>query len=88
HCQSSNSGIGDFGPEGINAFIRDHHCKEICKRLGLDEDISLDFVSSDLHSNAPEKPTIEDELSSDSEDPDGDDDSIDHRDKDKADGDD
>ncbi|KAF9447913.1 hypothetical protein P691DRAFT_629353, partial [Macrolepiota fuliginosa MF-IS2] len=35
------SGVGDFGHEGIDAFVQDHRCREICKRLGLDDDVPL-----------------------------------------------
>lgn len=41
HTLNGNSGIGDFGLEGINAFIRDHQCSEICKCLHLDENVPL-----------------------------------------------
>ena len=37
----SNSGIGDFGVDGIKTFIRDHQCGDICLRLGLDKSITL-----------------------------------------------
>lgn len=42
-CNSynSNSGIGDFGVDGIKTFIRDHQCGDICLRLGLDKSITL-----------------------------------------------
>ena len=38
---SRNSGVGDFGEEGIASFIRDHKCNDICKRLRLDAEIPL-----------------------------------------------
>ncbi len=44
HTLDGNSGIGDFGREGINAFLQDHQCGEICKCLHLDEDIPLRFI--------------------------------------------
>ncbi len=42
----SDSGIGDFGSEGINAFITGHHCGDICKRLHLDQEIPLNLVDA------------------------------------------
>lgn len=42
----SDSGIGDFGTEGINTFIESHKCGAICKRLGLDEGIPLVLLSA------------------------------------------
>lgn len=41
HTLQGNSGIGDFGQDGIDTFIRDHTCGEICQRLGLDRSIPL-----------------------------------------------
>lgn len=31
----STSGVGDFGQQGIDTFIKDHKCKKFCKSLGL-----------------------------------------------------
>lgn len=42
----SDSGIGDFGTEGINTFIKSHECGAICKRLGLDEGVPLKLLST------------------------------------------
>ncbi|KAK7007244.1 hypothetical protein R3P38DRAFT_2432505, partial [Favolaschia claudopus] len=36
HTVGGNSGIGDFGLEGINSFIQDHSCGDVCNRLALD----------------------------------------------------
>lgn len=44
----SDSGIGDFGTEGINTFINGHECGAICKRLGLDEGIPLKLASTTM----------------------------------------
>jgi len=41
HTTDGNSGIGDFGVDGIKTFIRDHQCGDICRRLGLDKSITL-----------------------------------------------
>ncbi|KAJ7692913.1 kinase-like domain-containing protein, partial [Mycena rosella] len=30
-----DSGIGDFGMKGIQTFLRDHTCGEVCRALGL-----------------------------------------------------
>jgi hypothetical protein len=38
---NSNSGIGDFGVDGIKTFIWDHQCGDICLRLGLDKSVTL-----------------------------------------------
>lgn len=40
----SDSGIGDFGPEGINAFVEAHTCGDICKRLGLNDEVPLQLL--------------------------------------------
>jgi hypothetical protein len=42
----SDSGIGDFGPEGINAFIEGHCCGDICKRLSLNDEIPLQLLDT------------------------------------------
>lgn len=31
-----DSGIGDYGPEGINAFVSQHKCNYICHGIKLD----------------------------------------------------
>ncbi|KAJ7291849.1 hypothetical protein C8J57DRAFT_1212274 [Mycena rebaudengoi] len=31
HTKTGNSGIGDFGAEGIQTFLRDHKCRELCQ---------------------------------------------------------
>ena len=36
-----DSGIGDFGEEGIATFLRDHRCNNICKLLKLNTEIPL-----------------------------------------------
>ena len=36
-----NSGIGDFGLEGIKSFFRDHKCGEVCISMGLDRSVPL-----------------------------------------------
>ncbi|TEB18897.1 hypothetical protein FA13DRAFT_1802804 [Coprinellus micaceus] len=41
HTTKGDSGVGDFGTDGIAAFIQQHRCREICKRLGLDKDVPL-----------------------------------------------
>ncbi|KAK7001195.1 hypothetical protein R3P38DRAFT_2559268, partial [Favolaschia claudopus] len=46
HTVGGNSGIGDFGLEGINSFIRDHSCGDVCNRLALDEVAPLIFDTS------------------------------------------
>ncbi|KAK7029317.1 kinase-like domain-containing protein [Favolaschia claudopus] len=46
HTVGGNSGIGDFGLEGINSFIQDHSCGDVCNRLALDEVAPLIFDTS------------------------------------------
>ncbi|KAJ6460795.1 kinase-like domain-containing protein [Mycena vitilis] len=41
HTPTGDSGIGDFGREGIRTFIRDHECGDLCRSLGLDTSIIL-----------------------------------------------
>ncbi|KAJ3508918.1 hypothetical protein NMY22_g16465 [Coprinellus aureogranulatus] len=35
HSIDSDTGLGDHGPEGIEAFVTQHRCDYICKALGL-----------------------------------------------------
>ena len=35
----SDTGIGDFGPEGIASFVEDHLCDTICLGLGLNNQV-------------------------------------------------
>lgn len=78
HTLNGNSGIGDFGREGINAFIRDHQCGEICKCLCLNENVPLDILEEDdgevAGTTGRDKGSKDanDNLSSDTEDEDGD----------------
>ncbi|KAJ7734464.1 kinase-like domain-containing protein, partial [Mycena metata] len=41
HTKDGDSGIGDFGIEGIQSFFRDHVCADICLRLHLDKTVPL-----------------------------------------------
>ncbi|KAJ7884025.1 kinase-like domain-containing protein [Mycena leptocephala] len=41
HTINGNSGIGDFGMEGIKSFFRDHVCGEVCLRLHLNKTAPL-----------------------------------------------
>ncbi|KAJ7304696.1 kinase-like domain-containing protein, partial [Mycena albidolilacea] len=43
----STTGVGDFGIEGIQSFLRDHICCDICRRLGLDRTASLVLEDND-----------------------------------------
>ena len=36
-----DSGVRDFGEEGITTFLRDHRCNNICKLLWLHTDVPL-----------------------------------------------
>jgi hypothetical protein len=48
------SGVGDFGPKGIESFLRDHRCKHLCKILGLHRD-SADADDADESETESEK---------------------------------
>ncbi|KAF9470206.1 hypothetical protein BDN70DRAFT_939932 [Pholiota conissans] len=37
HSKDGNTGIGDFGQDGIKSFLQDHTCGKICQGLGLHE---------------------------------------------------
>ncbi|KAK7029308.1 kinase-like domain-containing protein [Favolaschia claudopus] len=37
-----DSGVGDFGSEGINSFVQDHECGTVCSALELDQLYPLD----------------------------------------------
>ncbi|KDR78004.1 hypothetical protein GALMADRAFT_138162 [Galerina marginata CBS 339.88] len=37
HSPTCDTGIGDFGPEGIASFVNDHICHYICKELSLNK---------------------------------------------------
>ncbi|KAJ7837938.1 kinase-like domain-containing protein [Mycena leptocephala] len=41
-----DSGIGDFGKQGIRTFTRDHQCNSICSGLGFDTQYSLAIGTS------------------------------------------
>jgi len=41
HTMEEDSGVGDFGKEGIATFLRDHICGDVCLRLLLDVNVAL-----------------------------------------------
>ncbi|KAJ7092527.1 kinase-like domain-containing protein [Mycena crocata] len=41
HTQDGESGIGDFGPRGINSFVEGHNCTDLCRLLNLDSSYPL-----------------------------------------------
>ncbi|EAU85681.1 atypical/Alpha protein kinase [Coprinopsis cinerea okayama7 len=41
HTEHKASGIGDFGEEGINKFVEEHVCQEVCLLLGFDKQFPL-----------------------------------------------
>ncbi|KAF7371790.1 hypothetical protein MVEN_00036700 [Mycena venus] len=41
HTKTGTSGIGDFGLEGIQSFLDDHICGDVCRRLDLDKTAPL-----------------------------------------------
>lgn len=38
---SRDSGVGDFGREGIETFVHDHNCTDLCRSLSLDTSYPL-----------------------------------------------
>ncbi|EAU89640.1 atypical/Alpha protein kinase [Coprinopsis cinerea okayama7 len=46
HTEHKASGIGDFGEEGINKFVEEHVCQEVCLLLGFDKQFPLTPVTS------------------------------------------
>jgi hypothetical protein len=43
----SNSGIGDFGIDGVASFLQDHKCTLFCIQLGLDVVAPLTFADAE-----------------------------------------
>ncbi|KAK7041172.1 kinase-like domain-containing protein, partial [Favolaschia claudopus] len=33
HKEEGDSGVGDFGQDGINTFVQDHECNTVCSAL-------------------------------------------------------
>ncbi|KAJ7144011.1 kinase-like domain-containing protein [Mycena epipterygia] len=54
HTKNGASGVGDFGITGIESFLRDHICGDICLRLRLDKTAPL-ILCDDPISPAPEE---------------------------------
>jgi hypothetical protein len=54
------SGIGDFGIEGIESFLRDHICGDVCLRLLLDQTapLTLDGNHNESDSELPVEPAL------------------------------
>ncbi|KAG6855319.1 hypothetical protein H0H87_005060 [Tephrocybe sp. NHM501043] len=42
HTINGESGIGDFGIEGMVSFLKDHECLDVCHGLGLDKSMPID----------------------------------------------
>ncbi|KAJ7159075.1 hypothetical protein C8R43DRAFT_1124709 [Mycena crocata] len=47
HTLTGDSGIGDFGHSGIQSFIRDHKCNDLCRALSLDHLVPLEDDDSE-----------------------------------------
>ncbi|KAF8214474.1 hypothetical protein K438DRAFT_1926918 [Mycena galopus ATCC 62051] len=47
HTRTGVSGSGDFGLEGIQSFLDDHICGDVCRRLDLDKTAPL-MLDSDV----------------------------------------
>ncbi|KAJ6566837.1 kinase-like domain-containing protein [Mycena capillaripes] len=68
HTAVGDSGVGDFGWEGIKTFVNDHNCTDLCRSLSLDtsyplvmpkdgeEDENLDREFSDGDSDGDGEP--------------------------------
>ncbi|KAJ7845590.1 kinase-like domain-containing protein [Mycena olivaceomarginata] len=41
HTISEDSGVGDFGLEGIKTFLNGHKCSKVCSTLGIEEQYRL-----------------------------------------------
>ncbi|KAJ7327592.1 kinase-like domain-containing protein [Mycena albidolilacea] len=41
HTADGDSGVGDFGREGIETFVHDHNCTDLCRSLSLDTSYPL-----------------------------------------------
>ncbi|KAL0952298.1 hypothetical protein HGRIS_006587 [Hohenbuehelia grisea] len=56
HTVDGDSGVGDCGKEGIETFLDDHQCLDICKRLCLPDSIPLTLPSTkSVSSHAKQK---------------------------------
>jgi len=59
----SDTGVGDFGAEGIASFVEDHSCNTICLGLGLNNQIpqvdSDDEEEGDKNDNVEQGPEDE-----------------------------
>jgi hypothetical protein len=51
----SDTGIGDFGPDGIASFLDDHRCGSICQGLGLHRQVPQAASDSDSSSSSSEE---------------------------------
>ncbi|KAJ7081540.1 hypothetical protein C8R43DRAFT_965584 [Mycena crocata] len=47
HTLTGDSGIGDFGRSGMQSFIRDHKCNDLCRALSLDQLVPLEDDDSE-----------------------------------------
>ncbi|KAG6834916.1 hypothetical protein H0H93_006404 [Arthromyces matolae] len=43
HTVNGESGVGDFGIEGMVSFLKDHECHDVCRGLGLDRSMPIDL---------------------------------------------
>jgi hypothetical protein len=58
------TGVGDFGIEGIQSFLRDHICCDICRRLGLGCTASLVLEDNDQGDDDQDGDNDDDDLES------------------------
>ncbi|KAF6748400.1 kinase-like domain-containing protein [Ephemerocybe angulata] len=55
HTVKGDSGIGDHGIPAIEIFIRDHRCRDICRRLGLDRAYPLSIKTIGMDEDEQKK---------------------------------
>ncbi|KAJ6544934.1 kinase-like domain-containing protein [Mycena sp. CBHHK59/15] len=65
HTKTGASGIGDFGLEGIQSFIRDHTCGDVCLRLRLDQTAPLVLISDDVEEGGDDDDDVEEGVAGD-----------------------
>ncbi|KAJ7156232.1 kinase-like domain-containing protein [Mycena filopes] len=61
HTNSGDSGVGDFGLEGIKTFLSGHKCSTICGTLGIQGEYPLSLPSDDAGDGLSTKDGEEDE---------------------------
>ncbi|KAJ6601597.1 kinase-like domain-containing protein [Mycena sp. CBHHK59/15] len=70
HTKTGASGIGDFGLEGIQSFLRDcyvmdHTCGDVCLHLRLDQTAPLVLMSDDVEEGGDDDDDMEEGVAGD-----------------------